>query len=101
MKIRELLSEITFYGRTCTKDCSGHSAGHAWAISKNINKVADCASASTSFTGGCQVAVAQKQLSAQQRNTNNSHQQLRAPSGKFQSKGERAFGAMVGTIAPK
>lgn len=98
MKIRELLSEITFYGRTCTKDCSGHSAGHAWAGANNISKVKDCASSSKSFTGGCQVAVAQKQLSSQQRNTNVPQARLRSPSGRFQSKGERAFSAMTGTI---
>jgi hypothetical protein len=29
-----MLSELSFLGSTCTKDCSGHRAGYAWSQSK-------------------------------------------------------------------
>lgn len=60
MKINDIICELTFYGRKCTKDCSGHTAGWNWAKSKNVQTPADCNSHSASFNGGCQVAVDQK-----------------------------------------
>ena len=56
MKIKELLSELSFHGRKCTKDCSGHSAGYAWAA-QHPNAVPH--SASNSFNGGAEVRADQ------------------------------------------
>lgn len=62
MKINEIITEFTFYGRTCTKDCSGHRAGWYWAKKKAVTNPAACTSRSPSFTGGCEVATAQTKL---------------------------------------
>jgi len=35
MRIREIISELTFMGRPCTKDCSGHRAGYEWSMRHN------------------------------------------------------------------
>ncbi len=52
MKISEVLTELSFHGRKCTKDCSGHMAGYAWA-KQHPNAVAN--SHSPSFNGGAEV----------------------------------------------
>lgn len=31
MRINEIIEGLTFKGSACTKDCSGHRAGYAWA----------------------------------------------------------------------
>ena len=37
MKAEEILKEGLMYkGYPCTKDCSGHMAGYAWAKARNI-----------------------------------------------------------------
>jgi len=57
MRINELLTELTFQGRTCTKDCSGHLAGYNYAM-KNQSK-AKVPSHSNSFSSGTDIAVKQ------------------------------------------
>ena len=52
MKISEVLTELSFHGRKCTKDCSGHAAGYAWAL-QHPNAPAN--SRSPSFNGGVEV----------------------------------------------
>lgn len=78
MKIREIISELTFYGRQCTKDCSGHTAGWNWANRKNIQSPGDCNSRSNSFNGGCRVALDQKQ-----RNQKITYPRVRDERGRF------------------
>jgi hypothetical protein len=42
MKSNEILKEGLMYkGYPCTKDCSGHMAGYAWAKARNIVNPAD------------------------------------------------------------
>jgi hypothetical protein len=52
MRIREILTELDFMGRRCTKDCSGHQAGYEWA-KKNPNRTPQ--SASKSFNTGASI----------------------------------------------
>lgn len=56
MKIRE----ITFHGRQCTQDCSGHRAGYTWAQQRG--SITDCSSRSPSFSAGCEVAKNQAKV---------------------------------------
>lgn len=56
MKINEVLAELSFHGRKCTKDCSGHSAGYAWAAQ---HPGAQGTSSSKSFNGGVEVRADQ------------------------------------------
>ena len=98
MNIKELLTELTFYGRTCTKDCSGHNAGHAWAQQHKVANAADCASGSPSFTGGCQVA-AQQATMAQQKKTQVKPKQYRAATGRYQSKASAQGTASMANMA--
>lgn len=53
MLIREILSELTFGGSRCTKDCSGHDAGYQWALSKGATSAN---SHSQSFNNGARIA---------------------------------------------
>ena len=55
MLIREILSELTFMGSPCTKDCSGHKAGYEWGIARR-GKIAN--SWSNSFNKGAEIAKA-------------------------------------------
>jgi hypothetical protein len=57
MKISDILNELTFHGRRCTKDCGGHSAGYRYAMQRK--KTQPCNSHSPSFNGGCEVAADQ------------------------------------------
>lgn len=65
MQISELLFELDFQGSPCTKDCSGHTAGYAWA--KKPGKK-DCNSKNASFNAGCNIA---KKQAAPKSSTNN------------------------------
>jgi hypothetical protein len=58
MRLNELLTELTFQGRPCTKDCSGHLAGYQWAMKKAALGAAQ--SHSASFNSGAEVADHQK-----------------------------------------
>ena len=100
MQIQEILSELTFYGRTCTKDCSGHKAGHQWAQNKTIADPRKCSGSSNSFIGGCEVSAHQTAVAkVRQQPIPRSYQ--RSKSGKFISKGNAAFGQMAQQLGPK
>ncbi len=47
----------TFHGYVCTKDCSGHRAGYAWAEENGIDDTGDCRGNSNSFIEGCMAYV--------------------------------------------
>jgi hypothetical protein len=42
-----------FKGYQCTKDCSGHKAGYAWAQHKGVTEKSQCTGKSQSFIEGC------------------------------------------------
>jgi hypothetical protein len=60
MRAKEFVKELgnpgpRVFGKfNCTKDCSGHSAGHAWAGKKGIKNPNACTGTSQSFRQGCQ-----------------------------------------------
>ena len=54
MRINELLSELSFKGSQCTKDCSGHRAGYAWTLRNRGTRTP--ASRSSSFNKGSKIA---------------------------------------------
>lgn len=60
MRAKEFVKELgepgpRMFGKfRCTKDCSGHSAGHEWASKKGINNPNACTGTSQSFRQGCQ-----------------------------------------------
>ena len=51
----EIFNELTFHGRQCTKDCSGHKAGYNWekAKIKNVRQNTP----SNSFNNGTEIAA--------------------------------------------
>jgi len=57
MRAKEFLNEqsgLTFRGFPCTKDCSGHAAGYAWAKRYNITDSESCPiNVHNSFHEGC------------------------------------------------
>ena len=57
MKINDIITEqptgLMYKGYACTKDCSGHAAGHRWAEIKGIDDEDDCGGVSPSFWEGC------------------------------------------------
>lgn len=55
MTIDELLNELTFHGSPCTKDCSGHRAGFAWAR-KHPGVATTNAATHPSFNNGVRIA---------------------------------------------
>lgn len=77
MRIREILSELDFFGRRCTKDCSGHRAGWEWERKnqKNVRQNTP----STSFNNGTEVAVDQRKVGKQPIGP-----QIRGAKGRFQ-----------------
>lgn len=59
MRIAEIVGEatleeqpLTYKGYPCTKDCSGHMAGYAWAERNNIDDEEYCGG-NNSFWEGC------------------------------------------------
>ncbi len=48
-----------FKGYACTRDCSGHRAGYAWAVKRDIRRDGDCGGNSRSFREGCSARVAE------------------------------------------
>ena len=58
MKIHEILNELSFFGRKCTKDCSGHRAG--WTYNRKHTYPNTSASPSQSFNNGTDVAISQR-----------------------------------------
>jgi len=77
MKLRELFEQLTFHGRPCTKDCSGHKAGWEWERKNQTNRIAQ--TPSTSFNNGTEIAVSQRQAGKQPIGTN-----IRGEKGRFQ-----------------
>lgn len=59
MRIKEILSELTFGGSQCTKNCIGHVTGFSW---KKRNSEKPCLSTNQSFNNGC--AIADRQIKA-------------------------------------
>lgn len=53
MLIRDILTELTFAGSRCTKDCSGHKAGFRWAMRKGVSAAN---SNNQSFNNGAAIA---------------------------------------------
>ena len=43
----------SYKGYPCTKDCSGHKAGYAWAEKKGVTSRDQCGGKSRSFVEGC------------------------------------------------
>lgn len=61
MKIEELLTELTFKGSQCTKDCSGHEAGFNHQVRKGTSS--DSYSPySPSFNKGAAIARADRNV---------------------------------------
>jgi len=56
MRIAEIITELTFMGSPCTKDCSGHKAGYEWSLQKN-GAIAN--SPSNSFNNGARIGQRQ------------------------------------------
>ena len=63
MKLHELLNELSFYGRTCTKDCSGHKAGWEWERKHQTNQQSQ--TPSPSFNNGTDIAISQRKAGKQ------------------------------------
>ena len=57
MKIKEI-TEASFMGRPCTKDCSGHRAGWEWEQKNQTNQKSQ--TPSTSFNNGTDIAISQR-----------------------------------------
>lgn len=57
MRVKEIISELTFMGHPCTKDCSGHKAGYKWSLDRNG---ATATTPSNSFNNGVNIAQAKR-----------------------------------------
>lgn len=82
MKLRDIipptnLNELTFHGRLCTKDCSGHKAGWEWERKNQTNHVRQTPSAS--FNNGTEIAITQRRANKEPIGTN-----IRGEKGRFQ-----------------
>lgn len=55
MRIHEIITELTFNGLPCTKDCSGSRSGHLWSRKHNIKDPDKCVSNNghISFSNSC------------------------------------------------
>ena len=71
MRAREFISErrrrmreqsgLWYRGYPCTRDCSGHRAGYAWAMRRLAKTLADCGNPlSNSFWEGCKSWIEKK-----------------------------------------
>jgi hypothetical protein len=70
MRLKDLLSEqeiseLSFMGSQCTKDCSGHKAGYKWSLDRG--GVENPASPSQSFINGSNIGARQIQNNKQTR----------------------------------
>lgn len=77
MRIHEILSELDFFGRRCTKDCSGHRAGWAWERKRQTNTKQG--TPSTSFNNGTEIAIDQRKAGREPIGP-----QIRGAKGRFQ-----------------
>jgi hypothetical protein len=64
MKIAELLTELSFMGHTCTKDCSGHAAGYNYAMTKGLKAPTKTPSKSFDFGTGIATKAAKAKKTA-------------------------------------
>lgn len=77
MRINEIITELSFHGRPCTKDCSGHKAGWDWERKHQTNQPTN--STSPSFNDGADIAISQRKAGKQPVGTN-----IRGEKGRFQ-----------------
>ena len=77
MRIKEIITELTFHGRQCTKDCSGHKAGWEWERTHQTNHVRQ--TPSPSFNNGTEIAITQRRAGKEPVGTN-----IRGEKGRFQ-----------------
>jgi len=100
MKINEVITEATFYGRNCKIDCSGHQAGYDWANKKGITNRMSCVHPhSSSFQGGCEVAVDQNALKAQASQPIPKKRLRNKATGQYSTTGRETFGRIASTLA--
>lgn len=76
MRIKEIINELSFYGRPCTKDCSGHKAGWEWERKHNTGQKQ--ATPSNSFNNGTDIAISQAKQGKRPIGT-----QIRGAKGQF------------------
>lgn len=76
MRAHEFISELTFFGSKCTKDCSGHLAGWNWERRKRRGVRNN--SPSNSFNNGTEIAANQDRV-----NRNPIGPQIRGQRGRF------------------
>ena len=60
---QEIIEQLTYFGRPCTQDCSGHKAGRSWELKHNKNTRAN--TPSNSFNNGTEIAINHKQAGTQ------------------------------------
>lgn len=92
MRFYEIISELTFQGSPCTKDCSGHQAGYAWQ--KTRNGTGPCVSSNDSFNKGCEIAkkqIADKKVT---------RPKVRNPQGRFAANPQPRKPAQTTPIKP-
>ena len=82
MKIKDILSEeqldeLSFFGRPCTKDCSGHKAGWEWERKHNLQTRQT--TPSNSFNNGTEIATNQTKAGLRPLGY-----QIRGDKGRFQ-----------------
>lgn len=77
MKVKEIIQELSFHGRPCTKDCSGHKAGWDWERKHQTNQNTN--SPSPSFNSGVDIAISQRKNGKQPIGPN-----IRNNKGQFQ-----------------
>lgn len=63
MKIKEITEQLTYFGRPCTQDCSGHKAGREWELKTKTNNISD--TKSNSFNNGTEIAINQRAAGTQ------------------------------------
>lgn len=63
MRIKEIINELSFFGRQCTKDCSGHKAGWEWERKHNTGQKSN--TTSNSFNNGTDIAISQAKAGKQ------------------------------------
>jgi hypothetical protein len=60
---QEILEQLTYFGRPCTQDCSGHKAGRDWELKTNTNNKSN--TPSNSFNNGTEIAINQRNAGTQ------------------------------------
>jgi hypothetical protein len=79
MKIHEILTELTFFGSPCTKDCSGHMAGYKWGKKKGFGSSYSGDPRTPSFNNGVNIHIDQKSKGLDPISTG-----IRGDNGRFQ-----------------